>query len=136
MEGKDRPVYDGCCKFCGQVVQYDENVLRKAEGDPDIAAKLICDCTQARIFARRRQNIKNGVKKVDEIAGKSSEKPLPDETIHLLHSAVTHIVHGRMTKVTVQVSGAEKVILAVTGKGIKVSREVKSTKNSEVEMLI
>ena len=41
-----------------------------------------------------------------------------------------------MIKVAVQVSGAEKVTLAVTNKGIKVSREVKSTRNSEVEMLI
>ena len=133
---EDEPIYDGCCKFCGQVVQYDESVLRKAEGDPDIAAKLICDCTQAKSFQRRRENIKLGVSRVDEIVGKGSERPLPDETIHFPHRAVTHMVYGRMTKVAVQVSGAEKVTLAVTNKGIKVSREVKSTRNSEVEMLI
>ena len=41
-----------------------------------------------------------------------------------------------MTKVTVQVSGAEKATIALTGKGIKVSREVKSTMDSEVELLV
>ena len=129
-------IHDGCCRFCGQVVQYDDDILKLADGNPDIAAKLVCDCKEAQIFAVKHQNIINGVGKVDEIAGKASANPLPDETVHFLHRAVTHLVYRRMTKITVQVSGTEKVTLALTAKGIKVTREEKSTQNLEVEMLV
>lgn len=132
----EEPFYDGCCQYCGQVVQYGGGILREAEGDPDIASKLVCGCAQAKSFRKKREGIKKGVDKVDEIAGKQSKNPLPDETVHFLHRAVTHIVYNRMKKVTVQVSGAEKVTIALTGKGIKVSREVKSTMDSEVELLV
>ena len=132
----EEPFYDGCCKFCGQVVQYDGSILREAEGDPDIASKLVCNCVQAESFRRKREGIKKGVDKVDEIAGKQSGNPLPDEMVHFLHRAVTHLVYRRMTKITVQVSGTEKVTLALTAKGIKVTREEKSTQNIEVEMLV
>lgn len=133
---KEKRLYDGYCEFCGQVVQYDEETLHEAKGDPKIAAKLICECAEAELYKTRRKNIIKGVERVDKIIGRKSENPASDETIAYLHRAVTNIVDREMRKVTIQISNIEKVTVAATKKGIKVSREIKQTNDSEIELLI
>lgn len=134
--GGEKTLHDGCCGFCGQVVQYGNETLREAGMDPGLAAQLACDCMEAKIFQTRRENIMKGIKKVEGIAGSGSEKPLPEEVVSYLRHAAGDIVDNRMQKITVQVSGIEKVTVAATRKGIKVSREIKQTKDSEIEMML
>ncbi len=134
--GRDRELYDGSCGFCGQVVQYGMETLSEANMDQGLAAKLVCDCTEAGIFQMRHKNIQRGIQKVEGIAGKDSGKPMKEEVVSYLRHAVKDIVNNNMQKITVQASGIEKVTVAATKKGIKVSREVKQTKDSEVEMIL
>ena len=134
--GEETELYDGCCGFCGQVVQYDKETLSRAGMNPELAAKLACDCMEAAIFQTRRENIRKGIQKVESIAGRDSGKPMKEEVVSYLRHAVKDIVDNNMQKITVQASGIEKVTVAATKKGIKVSREVKQTRDSEIEMLL
>ena len=61
---------------------------------------------------------------------------MKEEVVSYLRHAVKDIVDNNMQKITVQASGIEKVTVAATKKGIKVSREVKQTRDSEIEMLL
>ena len=129
-------LYDGFCEFCGQVVQYDEETLHEAKGDRKVAAKLICDCIEAKVFQRKRKNITKGIQQVNAIVGRDSGNPVSKEMISYLHRSVANIVNRKMIKATVQISSREKVEVKMTNKGIKVSREIKKKVDSETEMII
>lgn len=65
----EKELYEGICRFCGQMVEYDEDVLHDAKGDSMTAAKLVCDCPQAKIYQAKRKNIQLGIKRVEAVAG-------------------------------------------------------------------
>ena len=130
----EKELYEGICKFCGQMVEYDEDVLHDAKGDFMTAAKLVCDCPQAKIYQAKRKNIKLGIKRVEAVAG--GENPVPKEVLSEMKKAVAHIVNRRMEQVTIKINSREKVEVKLTSKGIKVSREIKKKEENEAEMII
>ena len=119
------------CDFCGQVLQADEETMRRAGQDPRLAAKLICDCKEAKEFEYHHTIIERGSAMVDNICGKGSGKPLEADLVHILHSAVSRITKRQMVGVTLNVSAKEKVELKMGSKGIKCNRTVKETEVDE-----
>jgi len=130
----EKELHEGFCGFCGQMVEYEEDILHEAKGDSVTAAKLACDCPQAKIYQAKRKNIQLGIKRVEDVAG--GKNPVSKEVLSEMKKAVTHIVNRKMEQVTIKINNREKVEVKLTSKGIKVSREIKKKEDSEAEMII
>lgn len=130
----EKELHEGFCRFCGQMVEYDGDVLHDAKGDFMTAAKLVCDCPQAKTYQAKRKNIQLGIKRVEAIAG--GDNPVPGEVLSEMKKAVAHIVNRKMEQVTIKINNREKVEVKLTSKGIKVSREIKRKEENEAEMIV
>jgi len=86
------------CDFCGQVLQADEKTMRKARQDSRVAAKLICDCDEAKAFCGQYSITEKGIAMVNNICGRKSERPLEAELVNILHSGVGRIAKGQQSE--------------------------------------
>lgn len=127
-------LYNGCCEFCGQVVEYEGKILKEAKWNRRAAAKIACDCPQAKHYRHKRDNIQRGIRRVEAVAG--GESPVSKEVLSEMKRAVVNITERKMEQMTIKINNREKVEVKLTSKGIKVSREIKKKEDSEVEMII
>lgn len=126
-------LHECMCRFCGQVLQASDKAWEEAHGDQELAAKLTCDCHEAKIFRRRRNKIKRAADVVENVAGKASGNPVSEEIIRMLHKSVTYIVDYKIKGITIAISEREKIQLKATKKGIDCTREKKKTDTDSVE---
>ena len=126
-------LHECMCRFCGQVLQASDKAWEEAHGDQELAAKLTCDCHEAKIFRRRRNKIKRAADVVENVAGKESGNPVSEEIIRMLHKSVTYIVDYKIKGITIAISEREKIQLKATKKGIDCTREKKKTDTDSVE---
>lgn len=126
-------LHECMCRFCGQVLQASDKAWKEAHGDQELAAKLTCDCKEAKIFRRRREKLLRAADVVDRVAGKASGNPVAAEVIGMLHKSVAYIVDYKIKGITIAVSEREKIQLKATKKGIDCTREKKKTDTDSVE---
>lgn len=126
-------LHECVCNYCGQVLQASGPTWKESNGNQELAAKLTCDCHEAKIFRRRRDKIKGAADVVENVAGKASGNPVSDEIIRMLHKSVTYIVDHKIKGITIAVSEREKIQLKATKKGIDCTREKKKTDTDSVE---
>lgn len=131
---EEKVLYDGYCEFCGQIVQYDDEILSEAKQDKEVAAKLVCDCGSAKSFQWRHRAIDKGIKKIESVVGTGESCIVSKEILSYLKKAIVLIVNRKMRKVTVQISDQEKITISLVKKGIKVSRELKKKDDAEVNL--
>lgn len=127
-------VREGVCEFCGQAIMIPNEAYIEAKGDKRYAAKLACDCPEAKIFKNRHEKKAKAVEMVDAVAGKDSGEPLNDETVGMLHRAVQYMVDRKIGGITIQADGATKVVLSAGSKGIKCERTTKVKNGREMEI--
>lgn len=129
----NRTVYQarGGCKFCGQIAEI-ETLEGWGEENNEIATEL-CQCEEAKYYARKKGQKERGHRKVDRLFGaENGEIITTQEARELLHKAVDAAVECKVGKVTVELGAGAKGTINLTGKGVlKVKRTI--TKNSEME---
>ena len=125
---------DGACRFCGQIMQFGEEIFVRGGGNLETAATLVCDCPEAESFQWKMEATKKGIVKVREIAGKDSGNPVDREITDQLNQAVRLIVERKIKKLSITINAKETVCAEMNKKGIKVSRTFKETTGSEVNL--
>lgn len=122
----------GACEFCGQIA--DVNILKNwTDDNANEVATELCECGEAKSYAREKKQKENGHKQVEKLFGEENKQvAVKQEAIDLLHAAVDCIVSFKTGKVTVELGAGVKATINLTGKGVlKVKRTI--TKNSELE---
>ena len=126
MSNSKKTVHTAPCRYCGQVIQIDEENLTEEQAIE--AASMRCSCARASYhqrIMRRRETALNNIATLFAREG--------DEIQSILKQAVDNILDESMEKVTLNLKGGIKAVVSQNSKGeINVERTVTSkTKLSE-----
>lgn len=127
-------LYEGVCEFCGQVLQYDEKILSEAKQSDTMAAKLACNCPQAKVFQQRHENLKKGNSKIDELFGEKSKRPVSASMLSYMHQTLKQVVDCNLEKAVIQLDGNVKAQIKRTSRAVTISKETKKKTETEIGM--
>ncbi len=120
---EEMETYTGTCRFCGQ--------MGTAKGEPgwereqvNEAVTCCCQCSDAREYARQKEQIEKAKRRVREVFGTGAgEKALDIEIVESLYLFVDMLAARKLQAVTMDLGGGLKAAVARTAKGnIKVER--------------
>lgn len=77
----------GSCAFCGQnkIITVPEEWEQGAINE---AVTCECECEQAQAYAKAKERKDKAKKRINELFGSSSEKPIADDVVNLLVATV------------------------------------------------
>ena len=115
----------GSCRYCGQVI--NSNRSFSSQEDADNYASDYCDCPEASLERKRREQIDLGKEKIKRLFGEDVTAlgfdALSNDTIEFLNLIVEKIVKEKIAAATVKLENGEKVVIAETAKGgLKIQR--------------
>lgn len=121
----------GSCRFCGQMATC--KVLEEWNREEiDELATETCECVDARIYARKKEQKERANARVDLLFGKENKSiTVPDSAVDLLHKAVCPICEGFIQSITVDVGNGVKGKINITSKIVKVVRTKTDTSTYE-----
>lgn len=121
------------CRFCGQVVQMDEEGLTPPQAEEK--ATMMCKCTQAIEYQKEKQRKEKALKNVSVLFGEDAApgRRIREGSLEILHAAVEEIYMGGIEKITLGIRGGIKAVISQNSKGeINVERtETKKQKLTE-----
>lgn len=112
------------CKFCGQIVQFEEEKSLTDEQAMEMAV-MECSCEEAVMYRKWVQQETKALENVTAFFGEEAEpRNMEGEGIvAILHAAVHEICNGELEKITLNLPGGVKATISQNGKGeIKVER--------------
>lgn len=112
----------GSCAFCGQnkIITVPEEWEQGAINE---AVTCECECEQAQAYAKAKERKDKAKKRINELFGSSSEKPIADDVVNLLVATVDAIEDKHMKDITVDIGhGVKAKVSKMAKESIKVER--------------
>lgn len=120
--------YVGCCKYCGQLLNGNNEFENQDTADAWATAR--CNCSMATIKRRQAEQVENAKERVEQLFGVDCKEygfsPIANEsTIDLLNAAIEHVAGGHVLQVSIATNGDGVAKVSMNSKGnIRVQRSV------------
>lgn len=121
------------CRFCGQMIQLEDQEEEYTKEQAEEAATEQCNCGEALEYKKSKKRKKRAIRNVQQLFGEDAEpeKRCSADVVEILKAAVEEIHGGELAKITLNVRGGVKASISQNSKGeIKVERT--ETKKQEL----
>lgn len=94
------------CRFCGQMVQFDESEELTPEQATE-KATMMCKCSEAVEYQKETQRKEKALKNVSTLFGGDAapEKRIGEDIVNILKAAVEEVYTGGLAKITLNLRG-------------------------------
>lgn len=117
LEASD--IQNGACIFCGQLMPFETMGLTR-EDDLNEFATEKCDCTEAKIYVKRKKSLEGAKEKIQQLFGKES---YGEAAVEILNKAADSIFNRKIDNLTINIGNGCQGKVSQTSKGnIKVER--------------
>ena len=106
------------CRFCGQMVQFDESEELTPEQATE-KATMMCKCSEAVEYQKEAQRKDKALKNVSTLFGADAapEKRISEDIVNLLKAEVEEVYTGGLAKITLNLRGGVKASVSQNSKG-------------------
>lgn len=120
----------GACRFCGQIRTMEATAYATPE-DIEETATLECDCTEARIYAKKQSRKKRALERVIELFGDEQNPEKNYEIIELMSKAIDCLTEYRIEGVSISIGAGVRAKLVQAANGIKIERSYTNKQSFE-----
>ena len=98
------------CRFCGQMVQIEDQEEEYTKEQAEEAATEQCNCEEAQEYRKNKNRKKRAIRNVQQLFGEDAEpeKRCSADVVEILKAAVEEIHGGELAKITLNVRGGSK----------------------------
>lgn len=126
-EGKKLITATGTCRFCKQLATL-ETLEEWTQKEIDELITETCDCAFAGDYTHKKKKKERAHDKIEMLFVKDETVVVYEDTVELLHKAVSPICEGNIQSITVDTGKGIKGKINITAKGkIKVTRMIADT---------
>jgi hypothetical protein len=112
-------IQNGACIYCGQLMPFETTGLAR-EDDLNEWATEKCDCSEAKIYAKRKKSLSGAKEKIKQFFGSESSGEI---VIKLLDMATDAIFENKIDDLSINIGNGCKGKVSQNSKGnIKVER--------------